>query len=132
MVANLIKRLKHNQRGTAAVEFAIVAPLLLTMLAGMAQFGMGYFVRNHMQDVARETTRQFAIGDLNETEAESFATNNLLNLGISYSVDVVPPSGGGTNVTTQISAPLADVTPFDFLGMFQSGTVQVAVSMRTE
>ena len=132
MFMTRVRKLQQDAKGSTAVEFAFIAPLLLMMLAGMAQFGMGYFVRNHMQDVARETSRQFAIGALNEAQAESYAQSSLLNLGINYPVAVVPPVGGSEDVTTSISAPMAEVTPFDFLGMFQNGTMQVAVTMRTE
>lgn len=129
------RSLKQDRQGATAVEFALVSPVVVAILAGMVQFGMGYFIKNHMQDVARDTTRQFAVGSLSETQAEQFAQDKLLHMGINFLVDVIPPDPGvptDENVTTVISAPLAEVTPFDFLGMFQEGTVQVSVTMRAE
>lgn len=37
--ADLIRRLSHDRRGTSAVEFAICAPILLTLLFGVFALG---------------------------------------------------------------------------------------------
>ena len=154
------------------MEFAFVAPIFLMFLAATVNFGMAYFIKSHMQDVARDATRRVAVGAMSEVQAEKFAQDGLLNsatrggntggtgvgdnntldsqlassapssgsdqpdggnlgAGIHYSVDVVPPSPTGKDVTTVISAPMADVALVDFMGFFQ-GTISVSVTMKME
>lgn len=50
----------HCRRGTAAVEFALLAPLLIGILAAFTDFGIGAY--RHMQVVdAAEAGAQFAV-----------------------------------------------------------------------
>jgi len=163
----LFRRIKQNNQGVSALEFAFVAPVFLMFLAAIINFGMAYLIKNQMQVVARDTSRQFAVGALSEVQAENYALGGLPNpvksacklsidqktdtcsgellvpqkpgdgsnqatgTGIRYSVDVVPPGPNGTDVTTIISAPMADVTNFDMFGVF-NGTIRVSVTMRVE
>ena len=51
----------HNERGAAAVEFALVAPLLLLMVLGIAEFGRAYHVQTTVSQAAREGVRVMAL-----------------------------------------------------------------------
>ena len=170
----LFYRLRRNDEGVTAIEFAFVVPVFLLFLSAIINFGVAYFIKSHMQDVARDVTRRVAVGEMTEEQAEKFAHDGLLNsassyntagsggglgdkntldsqlsasapssdsnppsggskgAGISYSVDVIPPGPTGKDVTTVISAPLRDVSLFDFLGLLQNGNIQVSVTMRME
>ena len=55
--ANRRKR-SDRQRGAAAVEFALVVPLLLSMLLGVIDFGMAFGQSINLQAAARESARQ--------------------------------------------------------------------------
>ena len=44
----------RRQRGAAAVEFALVLPLLLSLLLGVIDFGMAYGQSVSLQGAARE------------------------------------------------------------------------------
>ncbi len=44
-------------RGAAVVEFAVVLPLLLTILFGIIEYGWVFMVRQTLQTAAREGTR---------------------------------------------------------------------------
>ena len=48
----------RQQRGAAAVEFALVVPVLLSMLLGVIDFGMAYGQSINLQGAAREAARQ--------------------------------------------------------------------------
>ena len=45
------------RRGAAVVEFAVVLPLLLTILFGIMEYGWVFMVRQTLQTAAREGTR---------------------------------------------------------------------------
>ena len=53
--------------GAAAVEFAIVASLLMSLLFGIMQFGFTFFEYNEVVTAAREGARSASIG---KTDAE--------------------------------------------------------------
>ena len=52
---------KQNDRGAAAVEFAIVLPMLLLLLLGIMEFGRAYNVQLTLTNAAREGVRVMAI-----------------------------------------------------------------------
>ena len=53
------RRDRHGERarGAAVVEFAVVLPLLLTILFGIMEYGWVFMVRQTLQTAAREGTR---------------------------------------------------------------------------
>ena len=50
-----------SERGAAAVEFALVLPILLTLVLGTIEFGRAYNVQISLTHAARETARSMAI-----------------------------------------------------------------------
>lgn len=162
MFWSLLRSIKDDCRGVSAIEFAFVAPLLLMLLTGIAQVGMSYFVKNHMQDVAYDITRRVAVGALTPEQAEKYALSRLSKLGIEFSIDVVPPGeaapeptelptktlsfetvsteggvGGDSSsdkntVTTVITAKAADIAHFDFMGFYDNQLIEVSASMYTD
>jgi hypothetical protein len=51
----------HQQRGAAAVEFAIVAMLLFILLFGLVEFGRLFYVFNTVQEVTRRAAREATV-----------------------------------------------------------------------
>ncbi len=122
----------HSECGVAAVEFAIAIPFVLMVLAGIIQFGFVLFLQSHVADVARETARRVAVGEYEQTEAEQFAQDRLLNWGVTYTVAITTPDPGDTDVVVQISLPMSQAAMIDLLGLFQSGTLTATVTTREE
>ncbi len=52
----------RSERGAAAVEFALVLPLLLTLLFGMIDFGRAYNQQITLTQLAREGARLVSLG----------------------------------------------------------------------
>ncbi len=124
-----------DDSGVAAVEFAIIIPVGLALLAGIIQFGFALFIESHMAGVARDTARRYAVGASDETEAANFAQAALINWGVTYTVTVTPPDPSDPSdidVTVQISLPRSSVAILDMTGLFQSGTLTTNVTMLTE
>ncbi len=130
----IVRSCWRSERGVAAVEFAFIVPILLLLFSGIVQFGAIMFLENHMTNVARETTRRVAVGELNETDAESSAQQALVNWGVTYdlSVATIDLGGGNQDITVTISLPMAEAALTDVLGVFQSGNLSAAVTMRQE
>lgn len=67
----------RSERGAAAVEFALVVPVLLALLLGIIEFGRAYNVQISLTHAARETARTMAI-------------NNVWNDAVAFGVDAAP------------------------------------------
>ncbi len=125
----IVRSCWRSERGVAAIEFAIVVPFVLLLLAGIIQFGFVLFLQSHVADVARDTARRVAVGEFEQAEAVQYAQDSLLNWGVTYTVAVTLPD---PDVVVQISLPLSQAALIDLLGVFQSGTLSATVTAREE
>lgn len=62
----------HKNRGAVAVEFAIVAPVLLTLVVGIVEFANAYNAQISVTQAAREAARTMAVKN-NQTDAKAAA-----------------------------------------------------------
>lgn len=62
-----------EDRGAAALEFAILAPLLLVLIAGIVEFGRMYQAQLAVTSAAREGARSLAVDKWNEPLVRSAA-----------------------------------------------------------
>lgn len=70
---NPIVALRKDYAGSVVVEFAILGPVLLTMLFGVLQFGIGMQNYNALRSVSAEVAR-FAVIDAQDAAAQSDMT----------------------------------------------------------
>lgn len=63
------RRRARGQRGAAAVEFAVVLPLLVTLLFGIIEMGFVFNRWITVTHAAREGVRRMAVGDPEPTAA---------------------------------------------------------------
>ena len=54
---------KTSERGAVAVEFALLAPVLVMLLLGIMEFGRAYNAQVTLSSAAREGVRVMAIGN---------------------------------------------------------------------
>lgn len=55
-------RFGHDERGSPAVEFALIAPVLILLILGIVQFGFVFYTYSEMMNGAREGARRLAVG----------------------------------------------------------------------
>lgn len=96
-----MKRLRNDERGAAAVEFALVLPLLLTIVFGTIEWGYYFFTReivvNSAREGARAGTLQYAPPTVPTSVAITAATNYLTNSGLDATrATVTSVNGGGS------------------------------------
>lgn len=70
--------------GAAAVEFAIIAPVVLALLAGLANYGLAMFEKMELTSAARAGA-QYALLDDSDSSAIATAVVNATNLDITAS-----------------------------------------------
>lgn len=89
---------KQNERGAVAAEFALLLPVLLTILFGIIEFGMIMYGREVVTNASREGARAGIVqvspkptsGDIT-----TIATNYLTGTGINPSQVTISVAGAG-------------------------------------
>jgi Flp pilus assembly protein TadG len=92
-----VRKLK-SQRGAAAVEFALIAPLLFMLIFGITEFGLAWSQKEVFIQAAREGARYAAVGCEEEDgcAAGDVATrveNAAVGYDITGSISVSPDPG---------------------------------------
>jgi Flp pilus assembly protein TadG len=105
---------RQDERGAAVVEFALVAPLLLLMVLGIAEFGRAYYVQATLSQAAREGVRVMALkndpaGAITKTKAAAAPMLTLTN------VTVTPASCLTTGTASAVDATVTVTYPFTFI-----------------
>ncbi len=70
-----------SERGDAALELALVTPVLMLFLLGLLQFGLWYHARHVVQTAALEAARAAAVGEDGRSRA-----NDVLRSGLGRAV----------------------------------------------
>lgn len=103
----------RDERGAAAVEFAIILPVLLALIVGIVEFGRAYNAQLSLTHAAREGVRVMAISN-NLTAARTAAKNAAVSLtpALTDSAVAVGTCAPGRQVTVTISYRLDTLTGF--------------------
>jgi Flp pilus assembly protein TadG len=78
------KRETSSQRGAAAVEFAIVLPLLVSIVLGTIDWGYYFFVQQVVTNAAREGARVGTLYDPALPESEALALADAQDTAKAY------------------------------------------------
>jgi Flp pilus assembly protein TadG len=65
---------RRTQKGAAAVEFALIAPIFILLIVGLIQYGFYFYAMQSGTSAVGEATRRMAVGDC---QAESEVKNLL-------------------------------------------------------
>lgn len=105
-----------DERGAAAVEFALVLPFLLLVVFGIIDFGRAYNAQITLTHAAREAVRVWALGGTTSdvTAAAEAAATGLSGIVVQTSACTF---GAATRVT--VKASFAYLTP---IGSVTTGT----------
>lgn len=76
------------ERGAAAVEFALLLPVLVGLILGIIEFGYAFFVWGNVAGAAREGARNYSITK-NETQAKSAAKSAFPDL-VDGDISITP------------------------------------------
>ncbi len=99
-------------RAAAVVEFAVVLPLLLTILFGIIEYGWVFMVRQTLQTAAREGCRVAVLQT--STEPYTAALNRVAQVmaptGLNYTVNMNHAVAGNPVETIEVSVPYNDVS----------------------
>jgi Flp pilus assembly protein TadG len=101
-----IRKTRKGEKGQNLVEFALVVPLLLLIVVGIAEFGRAWMTRNILTGAAREAVRIAAVpapgGGWNGAAAITRGNQILDNAGIATTVSVVDATSPYGDVTASV------------------------------
>ena len=113
-------KLLTNKRGTAVLEFAIILPLLLTILFGIVEFGILLYDKAVITNASREGARAGIVSRdprVSDDDIQTVVKNYCKNYLITFGADTIenddivisPPygtrssAGFGTDVTVDVT-----------------------------
>lgn len=131
----------HRRRGVAAVEFAAVLPLILTLLVGIWEVGRMIEVQQILTNAAREGARQAATGQYTNSQVQSIVTQYLTvagmpttNVKVNVS-DLTNPSNDVSqavyldNLQVNVTIPYQDVS-WSFTSLFSTSTTIISSTVQ--
>jgi Flp pilus assembly protein TadG len=139
-----MRRKIKSQRGTAAVEFALVLPLLILILFGTIEFGLLLYNQQVITNASREGSRAgIVVGSSRVTDAEisnvvgNYCLNNLVSFdGNTAPVIEIDPSGNrnGSLFGTDLSVTVTYEYSFLVLSTlgFGNQTLRATTLMKME
>ena len=112
-----LRRPRSNERGAELIEFALVLPLLLAMLAGIADFGRIFQRLEVTTNAAREGARLATLPGYNQTDVQN-RVRAYMDQGIA----------NGAGARTTVTRTLVNITPGGGGAQFQAAQVLVNYS----
>ena len=108
----------------AAVEFAVLLPLILTLLLGIWEVGRLIEIQQMVSNASREAARQAATGQLTNSQVQQVASQYLSEAGLTTTnvvttITIADPNGATVTdvsqcnyldaITITVSIPYSDV-----------------------
>lgn len=120
-ITSLFRRFRNNRDGTVAVEFAMVAPMLITTVVAVMEIGMVLSVQALMEGAVRDAAR-FGVTGQNDAERLKIIGDIVEN----RTIGLVDFDNATVNVLTygsfdDIGAPEPFVDEAPFNGVYDAG-----------
>ncbi len=121
---NILRRFRRNRRGSAVVEFALVAPMFFALLFAIIELAMVFYASQVLETVTQDSARQIMTG---EAQLAKFTQAQFKNLVCSkvvamfdcvngISIDVQSYSAfSSVNIANPIDAGKNFVPPNNYL-----------------
>jgi Flp pilus assembly protein TadG len=122
-----------RQRGAAAVEFALVLPLLLVLILGIIDFGLYFYDDLQLTHVARDAARYLSVSNVAEANAAIDAGDGRLVSASITSRSVTPAASKGGESTITLKASYHFLTPLpQLVGIGSTAAIDASAVMRRE
>lgn len=108
-------RKTSRERGTALIEFALVLPLLLVLTVAAVDFGRAFFVKNMLEQSAREGVRLLAVSSLADS---ALIRGRVLEVANSSGVTVNSLTIEGPDAMRQVRVTVQGDFNWIFPGVF--------------
>ncbi|MFK8114413.1 MAG: TadE/TadG family type IV pilus assembly protein [Rubripirellula sp.] len=136
--SHALRKTVSNRRGTSAVEFALIAPLMILFTFGLIEIGRVMLVKQTATHASREAARVAVRPTADYQDVIDRATEELSVLGIqdASTIELVPSSlqdaAPGTPVTVRVLVDAASVSWVSGYFDFTFSEIIAESSMRRE
>jgi Flp pilus assembly protein TadG len=131
-----MRRLARNRRGSAAVEFAILLPVLTTLLFGMFEVSMAMFTQSALQSAGRDVLRRVAVNTLPFASAEAAIRAQVpgwVGDELTITLTQTTPANPATNVyNVRLEVPFEAATPVAIFTRGRPWSIQTEIEMKQE
>ncbi len=129
-VSRLVPGRTRTDQGAAAVEFALLVPLVLLILFGVIDFGRAFNIQETLTQAAREGVRGYALGlTADPTSATRNAAVAVSGITITYGTQATAggtDSAGGTCSSTGAQNVWVKVQkPYTFIPFLRLGSTTI-------
>ena len=122
--------IKRDERGAAALEFALIAPLLLSLLYGICQFGILFFASSGLNTAVGEAARFATVWPTpTKTQIEDKLRSTQYGLATQYRVAPVVTPGPSTTDVQYYDITLSYSSPVNFI-FYRTNPVTLSESRR--
>jgi hypothetical protein len=126
-------KVKSRRRGSALAEFAVISPLLFSLLFGIVEYGYVYMVRQTMTNAARDACRLGVIKSSTEEMVINRVAELMAPTGISvYSATYTKGLESDPVDRVDLSVHYEDITLLPGFFADYIGDISVTCSMRQE
>jgi Flp pilus assembly protein TadG len=101
---------KKRRLGAAAVEMAVVTPLLLTMLFGIIEFGYAFTVRQSLVTAAREGARIAALPGSSNADIQARINEYLNPLSLNATTTLTRATVDNPTERVSVTVPYSQVS----------------------
>lgn len=126
-----------RSRGAAAVEMAILAPVIVALIMGQIEASRLGMVAQLLTTAAREGCRKAVVPGYTQSHVQSAVDAVLTGSGISVGTVTPSPSNWataskGTAITVSLSVPYSEVSWLGSPFYFKDATVSASATMSSE
>jgi Flp pilus assembly protein TadG len=129
-------KFRRDDRGAAMVEFAIVVPLLFTLVFGIVDIGRAYFLYNNLTNAAREGARygavQPALTGATTTAIQALVRSKINDAGAATATVNVTYPGASPDRTVKVQIANYPFQPVTYLVLNTANTFTTTAEFRNE
>lgn len=126
-----LRRFWRGDDGSATIEFVLWIPFFLLLLGILTDSATLYLRQNEMWNVSRDAARLIATGQLNETEALTYAESNLRFANtLNYNITANDPAS--ISKWVDIRVKIGDASVFGFFAAIANNDLIARAVMRQE
>ena len=125
-----------SRSGATAVEFAIVLPIIILLLASSLEIGHAFNILSALQNAAREGARHSVVSTATTNSVTEICQQSLTTCGITNPVVSVSPdpanAESGTMIRVTVTASYAENSLMSLSKYFNDRHLSASVAMRKE
>jgi Flp pilus assembly protein TadG len=107
-----------NRKGATAVEFALIAPILITLLIGVIEFALMFFTYNAAGQATWSVTRRLATNQITTAQVSDLITSAMpswVRSGATVTTASSSTDPHTNRFTVTVSFPASAASPTNFL-----------------